>query len=219
MYGRRKIYTDVLEITPENVVSVLDTVLLTHAENRGEIEYLWNYYKGKTPIRNKTKEIREEINHKICVNRANEIVTFKLGYGFGEPVQYIRRGKNESLTDDIENLNEYMFCAKKQARDNTLAEWMFVSGIGIRMVLPGDEEEPFKIYTLDPRYSFVVRYNGLGEDVVMGVKFVTRENGLPLFSVYTKDWYFEIESGQLVKQQRHTLGDVPFSNIRQVKLD
>lgn len=210
MYGRRKIYTDVSEITPENVVSILDKVLLTHAENQNEIEYLWNYYKGKTPILSKEKQIREEINHKICVNRANEIVTFKLGYGFGEPVQYIRRGKDETLTDDIDNLNEYMFCAKKQARDNTLAEWMFVAGIGIRMVLPGhDEDEPFRIYTLDPRYSFVVRYNGLGEDVVMGVKFVTRENGLPLYSVYTKDWYFEIEASKIVKQQRHTLGDVP----------
>lgn len=30
-------------------------------------------------------------NHgsKVCVNRANEIVTFKRAYGFGEPIQYI----------------------------------------------------------------------------------------------------------------------------------
>lgn len=209
MFGRRKIYTDVAEITAENVVAVLEKALLTHAQNQNEIQYLWDYYRGKTPILGKVREVRPSINHRVCVNRANEIVTFKRGYGFGEPIQYIRRGMNESLTDDINELNEYMFCESKHAKDSSLAEWMFVGGLGMRMTLPGDKEEPFKIYTLDPRYSFVVRYNGLGENVVMGVKFVTRENGLPVYSVYTKDAYYEIENSTVVKAQRHVLDDIP----------
>lgn len=80
----------------------------------------------------KTKEVRESINHKICVNRANEIVTFKRGYGFGEPIQYIRRGQDESLTEDINALNEYMFSVGKQALDSELAEWLYVCGLGMR---------------------------------------------------------------------------------------
>lgn len=210
MFGRRKIYTDVERITAENVVDVLLKALTTHAENSTEIQYLWNYYRGKTPILGKTKEIRENINHKICVNRANEIVTFKLGYGFGEPIQYILRGQDEGLTDEINELNECMFQENKQAEDNSLAEWMYVAGVGMRMVLPGkDKDEPFKIYTLDPRNSFVVRYNGLGEPVVMGVKFVLKENQLPVYSVYTNDSYFEIENGVLTKNEPHVLGCVP----------
>lgn len=209
MFGRQKIYTDVEKITAENVVAVLEKALLVHSKNQNEIQYLWDYYRGKTPILGKTKEIRENVNHKIAVNRAHEIVSFKRGYGFGEPIQYIRRGMDESLTDDINELNEYMFCESKHAKDSTLAEWMFVGGLGMRMVLPGDKDEPFKIYTLDPRYSFVVHYNGLGENVVMGVKFVTRENGLPVYSVYTKDAYYEIEAGTIVKAQSHILGDIP----------
>lgn len=210
MFGRRKIYTDVERITADNVVEVLQKALTTHAENSNEIQYLWDYYRGKTPILGKTKEIRETINHKICVNRANEIVTFKLGYGFGEPIQYILRGQDEDLTDDINELNEFMFQENKQAEDNSLAEWMYVSGVGMRMVLPGkDKDEPFKIYTLDPRNSFVVRYNGLGEPVVMGVKYVLKENQLPVYSVYTSDSYFEIENGVLTKNERHVLGCVP----------
>jgi SPP1 family phage portal protein len=78
------------------------------------------------------------------------------------------------------------------------------------MALPGDgEDEPFRIYTLDPRYSFVVRHNGLGEKVVMGVKFILRENKWPVFSVYTKDFYYEIESGIIAKSEPHSLEDVP----------
>ena len=210
MFGRRKIYTDEERITADNVVEVLSKAMLTHSQNQTEIEYLWNYYCGKTPILAKQKEIREKINHKINVNRANEIVTFKRGYGFGEPIQYIRRGQKESLTAGINALNEYMFQEDKQAKDSELAEWFYTCGVANRMVLPGsDATEPFKIYTLDPRYSFVVRYNGLGEKVVMAVKFILKENKQPVYSIYTPESYFEIENGVITKNEAHVLGCVP----------
>lgn len=210
MFGREKIYTDVERITADNVVEVLNKALVTHNKNQSEIQYLWDYYCGKTPILNKTKEIRKEINHKINVNRANEVVTFKRGYGFGEPIQYIRRGQKESLTAGINALNEYMFQEDKQAKDSELAEWFYTCGLGYRMVLPGpDADEPFKIYTLDPRYNFVVRYNGLGEKVVMSVKFILKENKQPIYSIYTPEFYFEVKNGVITKNEPHVLGCVP----------
>lgn len=210
MFGRKKIYTDTETITKDNVLEVLNKALTVHDKNSNEIQYLWDYYRGKTPILYKEKEVRPSINHKICVNRANEIVSFKLGYGFGEPIQYIRRGQVDELTDKINELNEYMFQANKQSEDNSLAEWMYVAGVANRMVLPGKyKDEPFKIYTLDPRYSFVVRHNGLGENVVMGVKYISKENGERVYSIYTDDTYFEIDGGAIKKQEPHVLGRVP----------
>ena len=210
MFGRRKIYTDEAEITAENVVDVLNKAMSVHALNQSEIQYLWDYYRGKTPILGKTKEVRENINHKINVNRANEIVSFKLGYGFGEPIQYIRRGSDESLAADVALLNDYMFIEKKQSKDKALAEWLYVSGLGVRMALPGEgTEKPFRIYTLDPRFAFTVYYNGLGEDVKMGVKFIDKENRQRVYSVYTDKWYFEIENGIITRQEAHVLGEVP----------
>ena len=58
------------------------------------------------------------------------------------------------------------------------------------MVLPDKEAgvdpdaAPFEIYTLDPRFSFVVRYNDLGLPTVMGVKYVERGNGDRVFGCY-----------------------------------
>ena len=198
-------------ITAENVVEVLRQALNDHAVNQGDIQYLWDYYRGKTPILRKKKEVRENINHKICVNRANEIVTFKRGYGFGEPIQYISRGTNDDISDEIAELNEQMFLAGKQAEDSALAEWLYVCGLGIRMALPGKTaDEPIHVYTLDPRHSFVVRYNGLGEPIVMGVKTIIRQDGHTLVhSVYTRDMYFEIENGAIKKSEGHVLGMVP----------
>ena len=210
LFGRRQIFTDEEVITAENVVDVLSKALDVHSLNQSEIQYLWSYYKGDTPILKKVKEIRSSINHKIWINRASEIVTFKKGYGFGEPIQYIRRGQDEKLSDDINRLNEYMSLAGKHASDSRLAEWLFVGGLGTRMVLPGeDAEEPFVLYTLDPRYSFVVRFNGLGEPPVMGVKIINKGTGAKIYSVYTRDRYFEIEDTRVTKEEPHILGDVP----------
>lgn len=210
LFGRKEIFTDEAEITRENVVQVLSKAAKVHAENQNDIQYLYDYYRGKTPILSKTKEVRENINHKVAVNRAGEIVNFKLGYGFGEPVQYIRRGSDESLSDDIDRLNEYMYMADKPAEDKSLGEWMYIAGHGYRMPLPGvDEDTPLLVYTLDPRYTFVVKYNGLGNKVLMGVKAIQRENNVILYSVYTKDMYYEIENDIIVKEQPHVLGEVP----------
>ena len=74
MFGRWKIYTDEEYITAENVVDVLRKAQLIHSQNQNEIQHLWDYYRGKTPILGKTKEVRESINQKICVNRANASV-------------------------------------------------------------------------------------------------------------------------------------------------
>ena len=211
LFGRREIFTDELNITAANVVKVLEDAVNVHDRNRSEMDYLWRYYKGETPILQKRKEVRESINHRINVNRAFEIVAFKRGYGFGEPIQYISRGKSDDVSDEIAVLNEHMFLAGKHAEDSALAEWMYVCGLGMRMGLPGkDAAEPMHVYTLDPRHSFVVRYNGLGEPVVMGVKTIIRRDGITrVHSVYTKDMYFEIENEAIVKKEAHVLGMVP----------
>ena len=212
LYGRRVIYTDCDEITPKNVVSVLEKALSTHGTNRGVIQYLYDYYKGKQPIRNRTKEIRPEINNKIVVNRANEIVSFKVSYLMGEPVQYVSRSKDD-ISENLNRLNEYVFAEDKAAKDTELAKWFTICGTAYRMVLPDknkeEDESPFEIYTLDPRYSFVVYHSGLGNKPMMGVKTVLLEDNTELHSIYTKYWYFEVKDGIVVKKEKHSLGTIP----------
>ena len=120
MSGRRVIKSSVKEITNENVVTVLQKALNDHALNRSEIDYLWKYYKGEQPIQNRTKEVRPEICNRIVENRANEIVSFKVGYLCGEPIQYIGRSTEESVTAGITALNELMFAEDKATQDLSL---------------------------------------------------------------------------------------------------
>lgn len=212
LYGRRVIYTDCSEITEKNLLSVLDKALSTHGKNRGEIQYLYDYYKGKQPIRNRTKEIRPEINNKIVVNRANEIVSFKVSYLMGEPVQYVSRSKDD-ISENLNRLNEYVFAEDKAAKDTELAKWFTICGTAYRMVLPDklkeEDESPFEIFTLDPRYSFVVYHSGLGNKPMMGVKTVLLEDNTELHSIYTKNMYFEVKDGIITKKEKHSLGTIP----------
>ena len=225
LYGREVIYTDFDEITPENVLKVLDKAMTVHARNRADIQYLYEYYKGKQPVLDRSKEFRPEICNRIVENRANEIVSFKVGYLMGEPVQYVSRLTDDSgATNAINLLNDFVFAEDKAAKDKELADWFTICGTAYRMILPdpkGEKDEsPFEIYTLDPRNAFVVYHSGLGNKPMMGVKYVTHEDGSVIFSIYTDKNYFEVlQPGainqsnytpkSITKNEGHIYGDIP----------
>jgi len=213
MFGRRVIKTSVKEITDENVVEVLLKALAVHALNRSEIDYLWNYYKGKQPILYRQKEVRPEICNKIVENRANEIVSFKVGYLCGEPIQYIGKNGEESITKAITRLNELMFAEDKAAQDQEIVEWQMICGTAYRLVLPddsGDEDEaPFEMYTLDPRDTFVVYSNEIGNKPIMAVKYAKDDNEITHYSIYTENHYYLVEESLLKESKPHALDMVP----------
>jgi len=145
------------------------------------------------------------------VNRANEIVTFKVGYLIGAPIQYTGRG-SEDHSDEISLLNDYLYLQNKNGKDRELAEWFTVCGVAYRIVLPNEDKSdpsPFMMETLDPRNAFVVKYSGLGHKAVLGVYIVPEENGSLRYCCYTDRQYFEIMDGIIVRQERHLLERVP----------
>lgn len=198
LFGRRVIYTEVTEINEGNIIDVLQKALFTHLQNQSEIDYLYKYYRGDQLILGRKKEVRPEINNMIVENRANEIVSFKTGYLVGEPIQYVSRGNDEAAASEVLTLNDYMLSEDKQAQDKELADWMHICGTAYRMVLPDAmadveaDEAPFEIFTLDPRYAFVVYSVGLGHKPMMGVRYVVKEDKTIVFSCWSQDRYFEV---------------------------
>ena len=224
-FGRKKIFTDVTEITRDNVLDVLRKALITHWSNKADMEYLYAYYKGRQPILNRQKEVRPEIQNNVVENRANEIVSFKVGYLMGEPIQYVSRTDDKTVADKITTLNGYCLSEDKAAKDKELADWFHICGTAYRMVLPDSvfekesDEAPFEIYTLDPRFAFVVYANSIGEPPVMGVKYIQRSDGAVIYSIYTKDRYFEVENqSMIVREEAQPLGipiiEYPANNAR-----
>ena len=213
LHGRHIAYTNKKEITPDNVADVVGKAMVVHMRNVAETEYLYGYYRGRQDIRMKEKVVRPEINNKVMVNRANEIVTFKTAYLLGEPVQYVSNGGDDAVSSKVNTLNEFMRAESKDTKDKEIADWMHICGVGVRMVLPDEKGEkdgsPVCIYTLDPRDAFVIYYSGVGHKPLAGVLRQWDEDGKLYQCVYTREWYFEISDGEIKKQEARTIPYIP----------
>ena len=226
MYGRIPIYTDVSEITAENIFSVIAEAWPIHQKNRADIQYLWDYYRGKQPILERVKTERPDILNKIVVNRAYEIVSFKSSYIIGDPIQYINRSDSDNVTSDLVQLNDYMYMAGKHGVDKEIIDWLHICGTAYRLVLPengrSEDEPPFSVNSLDPRGTFVVYHRGIGNRPVLGVTYTVHSDNSVTISAYSRNRYYEIDygSGLVVEtpvpplsgiriDEGHLCGDIP----------
>ena len=201
--GRREIFTDVKEITKENISKVLADAYEVHLLNAAEIKYLQEYERGKQPILERKKEVRPEINFKAVENHAAEITAFKVGYVFGSPITFVQRASvdidgNNGTTDDkkLAILNEMMFEEGKTAQDQVLGKDISVCGVGYRIVLPKkvkDGVSAFSILRLNPNNAFVVKSNDIYKKNVLGVSYITLADDSVRVGAYTDKQYFELE--------------------------
>ena len=201
--GRREIFTDVKEITKENISKVLADAFEIHLLNVTEITYLQEYERGVQPILNRVKEIRPEINFKAVENHAAEITAFKVGYVFGSPITFVQRASvdvdgNNGTTDDkkLAILNEMMFEEGKAAQDQVLGKDISVCGVGYRIVLPKkvkDGVSAFSILRLNPTNAFVIKFNDIYKKSAVGVSYITLKDNSVRVGAYTDKEYFELE--------------------------
>ena len=154
LFGRRKIFASVDVVTPENVSEVVEQAFLKHLINRGEIEYLWDYFRGKQPSLYRVRELRDDLTCHIVENRASEIVSFKVGYLCGKPITYVASNGDDNVSRSVERLNDSMRRIGKHTKDKSLIEWCVISGLGYRYITQNNDKRirsPFNLYTLDPR--------------------------------------------------------------------
>lgn len=189
MHGRLKIFTTTEEFNDENIMDEVSKALGIHMFNIMEEEYLYWYRRGMQPIEGRTKQVRKEINNKVCENHFLEIVTFKDGFFLQEPAYYKSRKNSNKVNNEVQKLNEYLYLSGKQDADNEVVDWFHTVGLGAIYVEASDDV-PCKVHALDPRQAFVVYSRRPGNEPVMGVNLVTttRDNKTEtLFDVFTKD--------------------------------
>lgn len=212
LLGRKRIYTDAEVITPENIFAVLDQALAIHEINMASIRFLLRYDKGIQPlVREKT--VRDDINIEVSDNIADQIVEFKLGYNYGNPITYVQRGNKDiansspdSDDDAISQLNEMNDEECSYAKDQETLRFVQICGIGYQMVDVKRNylgSSVFDIYVPHPMYTFIVYRNNIAETPMMAVTFRQLENGDRYFTCYTKDAVYEVRNlGEIVNGQR-----------------
>ena len=217
LFGRKVIYADYREedMNADTITKILNDVFSVHLENANEIDYLEKYYKGYQPILGKTKEIRPTINNTVVENNAYFITEFKKSYVFGEPIQYVQRG--DIANPEVGVLNGYMLAEDKYPKDTELAENLYISGIGHRLILPNiTEDSPFEIENLDSKKTFIVYSSYLPHNRLFSFTYTTGVKDSTIRgSVYTKSSFYTVNrepiqtSFNVTFVQNHIMGTIP----------
>lgn len=227
--GRRKIFVDVDVINENNITEVVSDVLKIHALNAQEIKYLVDYERGITPIHQREKKGRKDVDYRINENHAAEIKTFKVGYVFSSPITLVQRAveDNEHSAEDdkrVARLNEMLFEQGKSAKDKQLAEDFSICGVGYRMALPKRENDgglaPFDILPLNPLTTCVAYSNDVYQKRMLGISYIVKADGSTRIGAYTDDKYFELEGSEfggsleLKSVKKNGIGIVPIVEYR-----
>jgi len=198
--GRTILKAKPVPLTADNVALILNKIMPQHQENSQAIDFLYNFYCGEQPIINRKKEIRPEIKNIVIENRAFENVEFKKGYEFSSPLQYTHVGTSDSAPVDA--LNNYARIDGKEAKDLALSEWFYISGNAYRICLPNKnpqiDDAPYFTDVLDPRYTFVVYANEVGNKPLLAGSYVVqefinekgKEVEQTVYGIYTNTEYF-----------------------------
>ena len=226
-FGRTVIYSDVEEVTVSNVGEIINNAFTAHTINSSDIDKKISddtdlslchrfFYQ---PILSRIKKVREDINNKIVVNHAYEIVTFKTSYLIGDPVQYV--GHSEKVDSAaISKLNDFMYSENKAKKDEEIIEWNTICGTAYRFVKadkPAEvDDAPFEIFTLDPRNTFIVYSSAIGNKPLLGVNYVVDNLGIKHFTAYSDKYVFKFPSEDIiavdpsgVKVASNPLGTIP----------
>lgn len=207
-YGRKIAYTDAERITDENVVKIIGQCIGVFYGNKTAIRYLWRYYKGDQPVLYRTKVSNEDITNKILENHAYEIVQFKVGQTYGEPVQFISRKDDDAINNAVDELNDFMTDANKQEKDIKSGEWQSATGTSFKAIQSKEGEIPFRITAPSPLNTFVI-YNRSTEEPVLAVQELKDEDGRYYKLAFSETMSFKIVNSNVVSSKLHTYGGIP----------
>lgn len=207
-YGRKIAYTNVDRITRDNVVKVIGSTIGIFNWNKPVIKYLWHYYKGDQPILYRHKLTNEDITNKIVENHAYEIVQFKVGQTYGEPIQFISRKDDETINKAVDILNDFMADANKQEKDIKAGEWQSATGTSFKAVQPKNGDVPFRIVAPTPLNTYAI-YNESTEEQILVVQELKDEDGNWYKMAFSDTMSFRIVDSKVAETKLHTYGEIP----------
>lgn len=219
-YGRKIAYTDADRITRDNIVRVLGECIGTFNFNKTAIQYLWNYKNGDQPALYRQKTIRDDVLNHVVENHAWEIVRFKMGQTYGEPIMYNSLSKDDAVNEAVDRFNGYLKSAGKAAKDLSMGEWQSAVGTGFEAIqlLEEGAEKPFRIVVPTPLNTFVI-YSRKTQEPLVAVQELKDEEKRLYYQCFTKTHEYRIQNsglvplldgtGDFIYERLHIFGEIP----------
>lgn len=212
-FGRKIYTTRYNSIDSSNILEELGRALAIHRQNAVEIEYLDGYYKGDHPILYRKKVVRPEVNNKIVINLAYELVERKVAEMCAEPIQYVLRGTDETKASQITELNVIMDSEDKQDVDVDIFRWRSICGTAYRFIGNDEgngsllDESDFEIQSLDPRYTFVAYYTN--KKPAFSCTISKNVGNITEYFVYTRSEWFITDGREILNRGVNGNGAIP----------
>lgn len=216
-YGRQVILSDAECIDKTNLVQELGRAYSVHLKNRREIDYLERYYKGDQPILYRIKKVRPEVNNKVVENHALEIVEHKAAENFGEPVQYVLKGTDETTKEsksvELNDLNDYNEMEAKDEIDIQMAKDRSICGTSYKFHYnrknPTEDESPYGIEREDPKDTFVVYSSGVGHKALFSCQIRRDKDNQQYFFIYTDKMWYKVQNSKITNFGRNGIKKIP----------
>lgn len=215
LFGRTQIFISA-NINRDNIVDVLSDCMEIHDQNVEQIDYLYDCYKGRQDILNRTKTFNDFVNNKIVENRFKEIVDFKTAFTAGNAIKYSANVQEQA--ENVDKLNDFCRLEGKETLDYDLVEWMNIAGtayrlVSVKPVKPSEGESPFYLVTIDPRNGFVAYSTGIRHEPVLCC-YVTEDDDVNTYTVYARELdgkihFYEIREDEIITENIWTFSILP----------
>lgn len=196
-YGRQDIILDYDEVTPDNVIEVLQKAIGIHNQNRKDCDYLIKYFLGDQDILYRPAPYASEINNKTVINYAYPITRQIVGYTYAGGVELVQRDMNKK--EAVNKLADYYSYENAYYVDMCTGIYDSICGVGYQITLPSTmitkdytPDVPIVYEALDPRDTFVVKSSGIGHPQIMSCIISTTNNRKNLYTIYTDKYKFTI---------------------------
>ena len=218
-YGRRRIILDFEEVTPDNVIDVLKKAMYIHAQNRKDCDYLINYFLGDQDILYRALPETSNINNTTVVNYAYPITREIVGYTFGNPIEFVARNNDKQA--EVTKLSDMFQYEHAYNYDVCNAIYASICGVSYAITLPSPDinkdytpEIPIIMDSLDPRNTFVVQANTIGNPQIMSCHIIYKTDGKRDYVCYTNKYKFTVTNGMKdVKTEKNPIGMDPITMI------
>lgn len=199
-YGRQRIILDFEEVTPANVVDVLNKALYIHGQNRRDCDYLIKYFLGDQDILYRPSPENSNVNNRTVVNYAYPITREIVGYTFGNAIEFVAKDSNKQ--DEVTKISDMFEYEGSYYYDICNAIYGSICGVSYAITLPSPDitkdntpDVPFIVDSLDPRYTFVVQANTIGNPQIMSCTTIIKKDGKKEYICYTNKYKMTVVDG------------------------
>ena len=198
-YGRQRIVLNYDKVTPDNFLEVFQKAKAIHESNKKDCEFLIGMFLGRQNILDRPAPNTSNINNKTVVNYAYPITRQIVGYTFGNPIELIQ--KNSDKQKEVQKLSDIFDYESVYTTDICTATYASVCGVGYEITLPSTDitkdntpEVPITVDYLDPRYTFVVQTNDIGNAQIMScLELHDSDNAHKKYIAFTNDYKFIVD--------------------------